>query len=206
MQSEILTNFPWMMTSEHVVKIIYALSSANICSGNYEERFVTLACQRKGTFSSVNGQQVAFLDESFSIEAGGVQYNSTIRHWKCHLLIKGLICVPCNQFRNNLRALASRLSRCITGVPSLYTNIRFLRTPQKTARLISLRKSIKMKNRQLKQLRLKLSTIVETDGICVDAQLQKDLEKVADFHSVVEEDEFKRVFWEQLVHKILSPI
>ena len=200
-QSEILNNLPLMMTPELVVNTIYAISTANICAGNYEERFVTLACLRKGRFSSRNGEQMAFLDESFFVEVGGIQYNSTIRHWKCHLLIKDLICVPCNQFRNNFRALACKLSRCITGVPSLYTNIRFLRTPQKTARLISLRKSIKMKNRQLKQLRSKLSTIVKTDGISVDAQLQRDLEKVADIHSVVEEDEFKRIFWEQQVIK-----
>ena len=58
-----------------------------------------------------------------------------------------------------------------------------------------------MKNRQLKQLRSKLSTIVKTDGISVDAQLQRDLEKVADIYSVVEEDEFKRIFWEQQVIK-----
>ena len=80
-------------------------------------------------------KEVAFLDETFSIEYGGIQYNRNIRHWKCHLLIKGLICVPCNQFHNNLRALASKLSNCVTGVLSLYTNIWFLRTPQKTTRL-----------------------------------------------------------------------
>ena len=42
---------------------------------------------------------------------------------------------------------------------------------------------------------------MKTDGISVDAQLQRDLEKVADIHSVVEEDEFKRIFWEQQVIK-----
>ena len=127
----------------------------------------------------------------FFVEVEGIQYNSTIRHWKCHLLIKGSICSLCNQFRNNPHVLACRLSSCTTGFPSLYTNIQFLRMPQKTARLISLRKSVKMKNRQLKQLRSKLSAIVETGGISVDAQLQRDLEKVADIHSVIEEDEFK---------------
>ena len=54
-----------------------------------------------------------------------------------------------------------------------------------------------MKNRQLKQLRMKLSVMVENDGILGDEQLQRDLVKVADIHSVVEEDEFKRVFWKQ---------
>ena len=43
---------------------INVISTANICSGNYEERFVTLACLRKGRFSSRNDEQVAFLDKS----------------------------------------------------------------------------------------------------------------------------------------------
>ena len=46
---------------------------------------------------------------------------------------------------------------------------------------------------------------METDGISVDVQLQKDLEKVEDFHSVVEEDEFKRVFWDSKYIKFCHP-
>ena len=67
------------------------------------------------------------------------------------------------------------------------------------ARLMSLRRAIKMKNRQLKQLRMKLNVILENDGVQVDEHLQKDLEKIADVHSLVEEDDFKRIFWEQQV-------
>jgi len=55
------------------------------------------------------------------------------------------------------------------------------------------------KNRQLKQLRMKLNVLVEKDGVQVVEQFQKDLEKVADVHSVMEEDEFKKIFWQQQV-------
>lgn len=88
----------------------------------------------------------------------------------------------------------------VPRTPSLYTNIRWLKTPQKTARLISLRKAIKTKNRQLKQLRMKLQVILEKDGVQVDELLQSDLEKIADVHSLVEGDDFKRIFWEQQVY------
>ena len=40
---------------------------------------------------------------------------------------------------------------------------------------------------------------MESDGISVDEQLRTDLEKVMDIHSVVQEDEFKQIFWEQQV-------
>ena len=46
---------------------------------------------------------------------------------------------------------------------------------------------------------MKLSAVMENDGILVDEQLQRDLVKVADIHFVEEEDEFKNVFWEQQV-------
>ena len=60
-------------------------------------------------------------------------------------------------------------------------------------------KGYKMKNRQLKWLRVKLNILLEKDSVQVDEQLQMDLEKVADVHSVMEEDDFKKIFWQQQV-------
>ena len=48
-------------------------------------------------------------------------------------------------------------------------------------------------------MRAKLSAIVESDGVLVDEHLRSDLDKVMDVHSVIQEDEFKRIFWEQQV-------
>ena len=158
-----------------------------------------MASARKGKFLSVSGEIVALLDESFCVQLNGVQYSSTVRHRDCHLLIEGLICTPCYKFRDTLRSLSCKSNQLVPRTPSLYTNIRWLKTPQKTARLMSLRKAIKMKNRQLKQLRMKLNVIVEKDGVQVDEHLQRDLEKIADVHSLVEGDDFKRIFWEQQV-------
>ena len=160
-----------------------------------------MASVRKGKFLSVSGEIVAMLDESFCVNLDGIQYNSTIRHRDCHLLVNGLICTPCNKFLscNTLRSLSWRSNQSVLRTLSLYTNIRWLKTPQKTARLTSLRKAIKVKNRQLKQLRMKLSTIVQEDRVQVDEQLQRDLEKIADVDSLVEGDDFKRIFWEQQV-------
>ena len=47
---------------------------------------------------------------------------------------------------------------------------------------MSLRRAIKIKNRQLKRLRMKLNVLVEKDGAQVDENIQRDLEKVVDVH------------------------
>ena len=44
---------------------------------------------------------------------------------------------------------------------------------------------------------MKLNVIVDNDGVQVDEHLQKNLEKLTDVHSVMEEDDFKQIFWQQ---------
>ena len=147
----------------------------------------------------MNGETVAYLDESFCVKVDRMEYSSTFRHHECHLLIDDLMCTPCYGFRNTLRSLAYKSSKLTLRIPSIYTNLRFLKTPQKIARLMSLRRAIKIKNRQLKRLRMKLNVLVEKDGVQVDENLQRDLEKVVNVHSVMEEDDFKQIFWQQQV-------
>ena len=197
-ESPLLKDFPSTATGDITTSIIFTVSAATVCLGNYDDRFITLAHARKGKFLSHNGNLIAFLDESFYVEIEGQQYSSTIRHCNCKILAQHQICLPCNNFHNTLRALACKKTDHKSTVPSLYTNSWFLRTPQKNARLISLRKAIKLKTKQLQRLRIKLSAILESDGISVDENLRTDLEKVMDIHSVVQ-DEFKRIFWEQQV-------
>lgn len=130
----------------------------------------------------------------------GKQCSATIKHANCDLLIYGNICASCNDFRDVLRALFSKhRNRSWSNMPSIYTNTRFLRTPQKSVRTISLRKAIHIKNRQLKQLKIRLNNILDNDGVVVTDDLRCDIEKVVESHHVLEEDEFKRVFWEQQV-------
>ena len=84
------------------------------------------------------------------------------------------VCTHCAKFRNTLRALAWK-HNSVSDVLSLHTNISFLRTPQRTARFVAVRKAIMNKNKQLQRLRRKLSCAVETDGILVDDELANDL-------------------------------
>lgn len=78
----VIKDYPSTVTGEIVTNIIYAAPVANICSGSYDDRFISLAYIRKGKFLSHNGNLVAFFDESFSMKVKGKQYGSTI--WHCN--------------------------------------------------------------------------------------------------------------------------
>lgn len=171
--------------------------------GNFDDRFIDLARIRKGKFFSCNRQVIAYLDESFCVEVNGTTYGSTIRHASCEMLLADKdVCVHCAKFRNTLRALTWK-HNSVSGVLSLHTNIRFLRTPQRTARFVAVRKAIMNKNKQLQRLRRKLSCAVETNGVLVDDELANDLHQVvnnkSDHESVFNDDEFKKIFWDQQV-------
>ena len=69
--------------------------------------------------------------------------------------------------------------------------------PQKSDRIKSLQKALRIKTRQLKQLRRRLNSILEHDGVAVADDFKCDLEKVVDNHQVLKEDEVKQIFLEQ---------
>ena len=200
-QCAILDRFPSSVNNESLISLLTAVSSANICQGNFADRYIAMAKIRKGIFTSQGGGIVAYLDQSFCVMVNGEQHSATIRHVKCELLVFGNLCAPCDGFRNTLRSLFSKL-RNRSAVPSVYTNTRFLRTPQKSDRIKSLQRALRIKTRQLKQLRRRLDSILEHDGVAVADDLRCDLEKVVDNHQVLEEDEFKRIFWEQQVNHV----
>lgn len=62
-QCLVLKDFPPRVSSKFVSDLIDTISVSNICSGNYEERFIALAKARKGKFLSVSGEIVALLDD-----------------------------------------------------------------------------------------------------------------------------------------------
>ena len=200
--STLNSKLPSIVTADAVIPMINALHVANICQGNFDDQFIDLAYKKKGKFLSCNGQLTAYLDESFCFEADGMTLASTIRHANCEILVDNKVCCHCAKFRNTLRALTWKL-KSVSGVLSLHTNIRFLRTPQKIARFEAVRKAIKNKNKQLQRLKMKLSRAVKTDGIFVDDELSSDLQQVvdskADHEPVFGNDEFKRIFWDQQV-------
>ena len=85
---------------------------------------------------------------------------------------------------------------------SSHTNYRYLRTPQRKQRMSNLRAEVKTKRNEVERLKLKLKEATEKRGICVEKQLEDDLqtvmlEKTKEISEKHAENSFHRLFWDQ---------
>ena len=201
--NDALNAFPSVISTNILLSLINSLHTSNVCSGNHDDSFISLARQKKGIFLSVDGQVVAVLHEMFGFMVNGELNSATIRHINCDILLtkEKVTCPSCTSYRNTLRALVPKsINSPISSKLSSHANLRFLRTPQKRAHLVILQKAIRNKTRQLKRLTNRLKVLLENKAsVSVDDELSCDIKRVIENHSVMEEDEFKRIFWEQQV-------
>ena len=198
-ESAVLMPFPERLGVASISTILSTLQSANICTGNYDEQFIDLAQRKKGKFVSSLGELVAVLETTPYSVVNREEIFMTLRHIQCEILLtEAFICSFCEKYRNTLRALVSKL--CHSSYTSVHVNTRFLRTPQKKAHLIALKKAIKQRNQKLKQLRAKLDKVMNQSAcVPVDDGLSADIKQVIKQQPLMEKDDFKRIFWEQQV-------
>ena len=138
MGNEILAQYDSTMTSEIILPLIYKLNSSFLCPGNVDSQIIQLAHDRKGNFMSQKGQLIAVLEKNILLKVDDEQYFATVRHIQCEILISSLtICSVCQSYRNTLRAMASRAKRLSQQI-GLHANVRYLRTPQRSAYIKSL--------------------------------------------------------------------
>ena len=194
----VLHHYPSELTDKTALDVMHTLNNSIICSGNCDEQFIELAKRKKGKFTTTSGSCVATLEEGIAVMVDGEEVYSTIRHVHCEIVSSNTVCLACIKYRNTLRALICKLSKARTH-PHPKTNVRFLRTPQRNARLRSLRAAIRNKNQQLKRMRSRLEKIMEDDGVVVDDELSKDLESIIDDDANAVKDEFKSIFFQQQV-------
>ena len=202
MDNEILRPYSATLSVNVIPDLIQRLDSATMCIANFEPIFVEIAQVRKGKLLSSTGNTVAVLDEKVCINVGGVYYFSTVRHVNCSILINSAVsvCSTCSQYRNTLRAMASRHKKLTS--PSINTNVRYLRTPQRSAYIKSLQRAIQTKNQQILRLKTRIKNLINSSA-CVelDDQLNADIMKIVEDHQqLTEKDDFKRIFWEQQVY------
>lgn len=200
MENEILAQYDSTMTSEIILPLIYTLNDAFLCPGNVDSEIIQLANDRKGSFHSQQGQLIAVLEKNVLLNVNNEQYFATVRHIQCDILISSLtICSVCHGYRNTLRAMASRSKRLSQQV-GLHANVRYLRTPQRSAYIKSLQTAIRTKHRQLQRMKDKLNHLMASNScVKVDDNLTSDISKVIQNTQVLQDDEFKRIFWEQQV-------
>ena len=208
MDNEILRPYSVVtLSADTLPDLLQKLDTAVMCNGNFDSRFIEISQVRKGRLLSSNGEVVAKLDEKFCINVNGVYYFSTIRHINCSILLyKSSVCCTCAGYRNTLRALISRYKTATPPSSRIHTNVRYLRTSQRSAYIKSLQRAIQTKNQQIMRLKSRIEKLMKSN-VCVelDDQLNTDILKVVEDHKqLTEKDDFKRIFWEQQVASYIA--
>ena len=195
-----LQGVPEILTTDAFLALLNKLEQCYACIGNPDDRFVELCNQRKGRFVSLKNEVTAVIQES-------EMAHQTIRHVSCQLLVEkeNARCDVCTKYRSALRAMVSSSQK--SKLEATKANYRFLRTPQRKAQLVSLRKRMKKAIADNKRLKKKLDNATSKSGIVIDSQLENDVlslisinnDKANEFE-VGAQDEFRKIFWEQQVH------
>ena len=201
MNNEILAQYDSIISSEVILPLIHSLNDAFLCPGNFESHIIQLAHNRRGNFQSQQGQLIAILEKNVLFNIDGEHYSATVRHVQCEILMSSLtVCCTCQRYRNTLRAMASRAAKQLSHELKLHANVRYLRTPQRSAYIKSLQIAIRTKNQQVKRMKLKLNRLMESHNcIKIDDNLTSDITQVIENTQLLQGDEFKRIFWEQQV-------
>ena len=196
-----LSSIPTPITSASLAKLVDILDMASICPGHPDDNFLKMADSRKGKFTSVSEEVVAFTDDHIPVTFNGSTFSRTLRTAACDILVHGGKCDACTAYRPQLRSMYSRWSRK-TSTPPKFGNNRYLNTPQKQAKLKTLATRAYTAEKELRKLKEKLAHSTEKSGVHVDTSLHKDL------LSIMEENDdsimkqfpdgtFRRLFWEQ---------
>jgi hypothetical protein len=177
--------------------LVDLLDKVLLCPGNPDLHFLEMADARKGKFNC------AAIDDTIPVKIKDETYTRTVRASTCELLVaaSGARCSSCRSYRNQLRAT---YSRWVKKSPTLkkFGNNRYLSTPQKQEKLKGLKDRAVSAERELKQLKEKITRSAERIGTSVDSYLHADLKKIitenqSSVHNNFPEGSFKRLFWDQ---------
>ena len=133
--------FPTRLDGESVNNVICTLESLKFCAGQPDPTFVSMVTDKKGKINSPDGSVAAQIDD-ISVEFGGNNYCNTVRTSRCEILSKFAKCSVCTKYRATLRSMYHRWNTgASTGRNSVFVNERYLKTPEKSAKIDKLRSS-----------------------------------------------------------------
>ena len=116
------------------------------------------------------------------------------------------VCSACADYRSNLRAMHSRFRKRATEVHPK-TNIRYMNSHQKRARLLMAKAALRNKQRQLSRMKAKLKELTKKEGVEITDDMSQDLSGVmSDYGKEIKRlpaNDFKRILWEQQVSYLL---
>ena len=115
-------------------QLVARIHFLNVCAGHPESRFFEVNKAGKGKFRSFSGDLVAFVDSSYPIVLNSevhFHYRTVID--KCELVVNGVKCDSCKEYRSTLRAICHRHNKhkpTKSGEVSSHANYRYLKTPE----------------------------------------------------------------------------
>ena len=132
---------------------------------------------------------------------------ATVRHAECSLLLPQSAendrCETCRNYRKTLNRALNRKSKATTTSTShTHTNLRYLSSPEKVARLRELQQKHRLDQKRITRLNEKLAELTAKNGVCLDDAMNGDLEKIVkdeDKHvmEMYPKESFLRLFWQQ---------
>ena len=194
-------------------ELLAQVDGLNVCAGHPDQQFLNIADSRKGKFQTANkSTAIAFADDYFCVNLNGETYPRTIRTTACELLVHGIRCVTCKQYRSTLHSLRTRklkLPKSDTTAVSSHGNIRYLKTSERRKRMTRLKVAVDAKtaevNRKMKEIELLKSKSRESTnrcGIYVTKEFEDDLTKIMvenndQICQKYPSDSFHHLFWRQ---------
>ena len=164
--SSVLSDLPSTLTIHAFQVLVSRIVSSKVCKGHPDANFVAMAKSHNGKFLSPKKDLVCYLDSYSSVEQNGIIYPCTVRHAKCELLVKEKVCIVCNNYRSNLRAMYSNFTKNNNTVSvASRRNIRYMSSPQKRAKMLKMKAVLFNRQRQLKRLKAKLKVLTDKHGI-----------------------------------------
>ena len=152
------------------------------------------------------------MDDYCPISLNGELYDSTIRTIKCEMVVNGVKCESCKEYRSTLRSMCHRqnVHKAKKGsTVSSHANYRYLKTPEQRERMSQLKAELDHSKRQINKLKAKIEIIQEKEGVNIDESLEQDLqtimeEKTSEIQETYPAGSFLRLFWDQQLMAIKS--
>ena len=201
-----LASIPSTLNADSLSHLLQEIDSLKVCIGQPDAHFVKMVLAKKGKILSHDGKIVASIDECMAT-VNGETCTQTVRKNDCALLSSSLKCESCKIYRASLRAMHSRWSkRFMNDVPtsdsSSHTNDKYLNTPQKIAKISSLRKRVHTATESVKRLKAKICLLTESHGAIVDSELHSDLVDIMQKNDKqvkksYHPGSFARLFWDE---------
>ena len=164
------------MSADKLSQLLLRLDQLPLCAGQPDDHFVCMVLNKKGKIESHNGEVVAYIDDA-PVELNGNIYTQTIRTSNCALLSHSVKCSSCTQYRQTLRSMyhiwSKRQIKDVGATASSsetkkFANERYMNTPEKRAKIDSLRRRAYSAEQKVAKLCEKIHKLTQEQGEMVE--------------------------------------